>query len=386
MIKIDGSYGEGGGQILRTALSLSAILNKPFELYNIRKGRKKPGLLAQHLTGVNAAQTITDAKVSGNNFGSSSLTFEPKAIKGGEYTFNVAEERGSAGAVTLVAQTILPIIFFADKESKVTLKGGTHVPFSPPFDYLKEILLSTLADFGFQAKAELKGYGFYPVGEGEILLTVKPAERKDFRISSPLMGEGKGEGEIRIRETHLSERGALKELRITSKVANLPLSIAERQMNRLFQKLSEFPIPNSESRITKECEVVKAPCPGTYLFMTAEFENIRAGFSSLGAKGKPAEKIADEVFEEFSNYYNQKEVFDPHLADQILVFLAISQISTDYSPEVDTDKHRLSVPICASFTTTKITDHLLTNIWVINQFLSELKSEVQGNAVNLKSV
>ena len=364
MIRIDGSYGEGGGQILRTALSLSAILNKPFEVYNIRKGRKKPGLLAQHLTGVNAAQVITDAKVLGNNFGSLSLSFEPKTIKSGEYEFHVAEKRGSAGAVTLVAQTILPILFYADKESRVTLKGGTHVPFSPPFEYLKEILLPTLANFGFQAQADLNGYGFYPVGGGEILLTVKPSERKFFCTSSPLMGEDKEEGEIGIRGTHLSERGALKELRITSKVANLPLSIAERQKNRLLQKLHKFPIPNSQFRILEECDVVKAPCPGTYLFMTAEFENIKAGFSSLGAKGKTAEKIADEVFDEFSSYVNQKEVFDPHLADQILIFLAL-----------------LKKPF--TFNTTKVTNHLLTNIWIINQFLPELKIEVLGNLVTL---
>ncbi len=362
MIRIDGSYGEGGGQILRTALSLSAILNKPFEVYNNRKGRKKPGLQAQHLTGVNAAQVITNAKVQGNDFGSLSLSFEPKTIKGGEYEFNVAEERGSAGAVTLVAQTILPILFFADKESKVTLKGGTHVPFSPPFDYLKEILLPTIANFGFRAKVELKGYGFYPVGGGEILLTVKPAERKDFFTSSPLMGEDEGEGEIGLKGIHLSERGALKELRIFSKVANLPLSIAERQKNRLIELLKsniQYPTPKIE------CEEVKASCPGTYLFLTAEFENIITGFSSLGAKGKPAEKIADEVFDEFNQYVNQKEVFDLHLADQILIFLALLKKSF-------------------TFTTTKVTNHLLTNIWVINQFLPELKIEVQDNVINLK--
>ena len=342
MIRIDGSYGEGGGQILRTALSLSAILNKSFEVYNIRKGRKKPGLQAQHLTGVNAAQVITNAKVSGNDFGSLSLSFEPEAIKGGEYEFNVAEERGSAGAVTLVAQTILPILFFADKESKVILKGGTHVPFSPPFDYLKQILLPTLANFGFQAQADLKGYGFYPVGNGEILLEVI--------------------NQITSKPFEIKERGQLKELRITSKVANLPISIAERQKNHL---LAKFETRNSKFEIKSECDVVKALCPGTYLFMTAEFENILAGFSSLGARGKPAEKIADEVFEEFNNYYNRKEIFDPHLADQILIFLALSKRPFN-------------------FTATKITDHLLTNIWVINQFLPELKIEVQGNVIKLK--
>jgi RNA 3'-terminal phosphate cyclase (ATP) len=341
MIRIDGSYGEGGGQILRTALSLSAILNKPFEVYNIRKGRKKPGLQAQHLTGVNAAQIITDAKVSGNNFGSLSLSFEPKAIKGGEYEFNVAEERGSAGAVTLVAQTILPILFFADKESQVILKGGTHVPFSPPFDYLKQILLPTIANFGFQAQTNLKGYGFYPVGNGEILLEVI--------------------NQITSKPFEIKERGQLKELRITSKVANLPISIAERQKNHLIELLKSI-IQHPTPKI--ECEAVKASCPGTYLFLNAEFENILAGFSSLGARGKPAEKIADEVFEEFNNYYNRKEIFDPHLADQILIFLAL-----------------IRKPF--TFSTTKVTNHLLTNIWVINQFIPELKIQVQENSIIL---
>jgi RNA 3'-terminal phosphate cyclase (ATP) len=362
MIKLDGSYGEGGGQILRTALSLSTILNQPFEIYNIRKGRKKPGLLAQHFTGVNAAQMITDAKVTGNKFGSLSLIFEPRIIKGGEYEFNVAEERGSAGAVTLVTQTILPILFFADEDSKAILKGGTHVPFSPPFDYLEEILLPILANLGFYAKAELKEYGFFPVGEGEVTLTVKPKKQKANNISSLLTGEDKGGGGISQSWIRLSERGELKELRVVSRVANLPLSIAERQKN---QFISRIKFQDLKSKIQEVCEIIKAPCPGTYLFLTAEFQNIRAGFSSLGAKGKPAEKVADEVFEEFKDYFNQSGVLDPHLADQILIFFALSKKS-------------------CSFTTTKITKHLLTNIWVINQFLPELKIEVQENLITLK--
>ncbi|MDH5185577.1 MAG: RNA 3'-terminal phosphate cyclase [candidate division WOR-3 bacterium] len=358
MIKIDGSYGEGGGQILRTALSLSAILNKPFEMYNIRKGRKKPGLLAQHLTGVNATQKITDAKVSGNNFGSLSLIFEPKTISGGEYEFNVAEERGSAGAVTLVTQTILPILFFADKASKVTIKGGTHVPFSPPFDYLKEILLPLLAKLGFEAKAELKGYGFYPVGEGEVTLEIKSQNSKVKIQREPFA---------------IKERGELKELKSVSSVANLPLSIAERQNNHLTAK---FKIQNSGLEIKSTCETVKASCSGTHLFLTADFQNIRAGFSSLGARGKPAEKVADEVFDEFSNYFSQKGALDPHLADQILIFLALAQQSCA--------SRRAQPTPSISFTTTKITDHLLTNIWVINQFLPELKITVNENLITVE--
>lgn len=346
MIKIDGSYGEGGGQILRTALSLSAILNKPFEIYNIRKGRKKPGLLAQHLTGVNAARLITEAKVTGDKFGSLSLTFEPKAIKGGEYEFNVAEERSSAGSVTLVAQTVLPILFFADKDSIVTFKGGTHVPFSPPFDYLKEILLPTIANLGYEAEAFLKAFGFYPVGGGEAVLKIKP------RVSS-----------IKT-EINLQNRGGLKELKIVSRAANLPLSIAERQKSRLVEQLKTLLKDHSSLPISDSCEAVKASYPGTYLFLKADFENITAGFSALGAKGKPAEKVADELFEEFSDYFKQNEVADPHLADQILVFLSVSK-----------------KPF--TFTTTKITNHLLTNIWVINQFLPELKIAVSNKQITL---
>lgn len=346
MIKIDGSYGEGGGQILRTALSLSAILNKPFQIYNIRKGRKKPGLLAQHLTGVNAAKVITKAKVTGNEFGSLSLTFEPMGINGGEYEFNVAEERGSAGAITLVAQTILPILFYADRESKVTLKGGTHVPFSPPFDYLKDILLPFAAELGFEAKVSLKQYGFYPVGGGEVVLEIKN-QRKPIHSQS---------------SSEFKTRGKLNGLSIISKIANLPASIAERQKNRLEQKLQKYLSTQPGCQLTEQCEVVKANCPGTYLFLTAAFQNIRAGFSALGEKGKPAERVGDEVGNQFEEYFESNGVFDSHLADQIITLLALNRKPT-------------------SFSTNKITNHLLTNIWVINQFLPEIKIEISGNNV-----
>ncbi|MEO0084595.1 MAG: RNA 3'-terminal phosphate cyclase [candidate division WOR-3 bacterium] len=362
MIEIDGSYGEGGGQILRTALALSAICAKPFQIYNIRKGRKKPGLLAQHLTGVNATRIVTDAKVSGDRFGSLTLTFEPRVIKGGRYEFDVAEERGSAGAVTLVAQTILPILFFADKDSGIILKGGTHVPFSPPFDYLKEILLPTIANYGFNAHADLLEYGFYPVGKGKISLTIK-------KFTKPT-GDS-------LADYNLSEPGELKELKIISRVANLPLTIAERQKNHLIELL-KLNKQNLEPKV--ECEVVKAVCPGTYLFLSARLEKVRAGFSALGAKGKPAEKVADEVYEEFNNYLKEKAALDPHLADQLLIFLALLMVRSEKS-NGSTARSRPVKSI--TFTTTKITNHLLTNIWVINQFLPELKIEVTGNSVTV---
>lgn len=334
MIRIDGSYGEGGGQILRTALALSSVLDEPFEIYNIRKGRKKPGLQPQHLTCVNAAAQITQAQIEGNAIGSERLVFDPSTIVGGNYKFNVALEKGSAGSVTLVAQTILPVLFFANDQSQATIKkGGTHVPFSPPFDYLTEVLLPTIARFGYHAQADIKTYGFYPVGGCEVILKVSPASA--FK---------KGPFEM-------TERGEIENLSLVSAVARLPLTIAKRQKLRFLSRLNM-----KCSALEKE---VNAPSPGTYLFLKCEFRNGIAGFSSLGARGKPAEKVADEVFEEFSDFLNNPGFLDPHLADQVLIFLALARIP-------------------ATLSVTKVTPHLLTNIWVIQQFLKDYTITLSG--------
>ncbi|MEO0102763.1 MAG: RNA 3'-terminal phosphate cyclase [candidate division WOR-3 bacterium] len=340
MIEIDGSFGEGGGQILRTALALSSVLGKPFLISNIRKRRKKPGLLAQHLTGVRAVAKITKAEKEGDEFGSEKLLFQPKKITPGNYEFNVAEEKGSAGSVTLVAQSILPILFFAEKESEVCLKGGTHVPFSPIFDYLNEILLPTIKRLGYSAEGEIKKYGFYPVGGGEITLKIKP-----LSPSSCVNISG-------------SKRGDLFSLKIISRVANLPLAIAERQAKRALERLSPH------FKITEALvETCYAGSPGTYLFIKAEFSNTLAGFSSLGERGKPAERVAEEAVEEFFAYYQTEVLFDPHLADQVLIFFALL-------------KNRLKDEKFF-FTTSRITNHLLTNIWTIKNFIP-LQVKLEG--------
>ncbi len=338
MIKIDGSYGEGGGQILRTALSLSAILGKPFEIYNIRKGRKKPGLLAQHLTSVRAAACLTQAKVDGDTFGSQNLKFIPNAIQSGNYEFNVGMERGSAGSCSLVAQSILPILFFAKKESVAQIKGGTHVPFSPIFDYLDEVLLPAIKRLGYDAESSIIKYGFYPTGGGEIVIRTKP-----------FLAEGKN--------PLWQERGEFKSLKIVSRVCNLPLTIAERQMRRAREILKTF---SPETVIGR----VEADCPGTYIFIKADFANITAGFSSLGERGKPAERVAEEAAEEFLSYYETGGVFDSHLADQILIFLAVKGWKST-TGEI------------FSFTTSRITNHLLTNIEVIKRFIG-IKIDLVG--------
>lgn len=338
MLRIDGSYGEGGGQILRTALSLSVALKVPFEIYNIRKGRKKPGLLAQHLTAVNAVAKICNAEVSGNTFGSTCLTFAPGEVKAQEYEFNVAAERGSAGSVTLVAQALIPILLTT--KSRLLIKGGTHVPFSPPFDYLAEVLLPFLRRYGYNVEAKILQYGFFPVGRGSIIIDFKPSSN------------------IRKIST-ITERGKLKKLTLVSKVANLPRTIAERQSSQ-FIKLLQIDFPQIE--IEWIAEEVRAACPGTYLFLRAEYENIIAGFSSLGSKGKPAETVAEEVYLSFKSYLlSEHGVFDSHLADQICILLALQNISN------------------ITINTIKITEHLKTNIWTIQQFLPNFRPWVPPN-------
>lgn len=345
MIRIDGSFGEGGGQILRTALSLCACLHIPFEITNIRKNRKRPGLLPQHLTSVNAVAKICNAETIGTKLGSSSLVFKPNKIVAGEYEFDVAQRQGSAGAVTLVAQTILPVLL--GTKSRVVIKGGTHVPFSPPYDFLSEVLLCYLKRFGIVVKSKLINYGFFPVGRGKIIL--------DFS-TTPLNNS------IGV----VLNRGSLKKLSLVSRVCNLPLGIAERQTSQ-FVKLLATDFPGMQVEV--KTEQVRAACPGTYVFLKAEFENITAGFCALGERGKPAEQVARESYQEFKSYLLEKEsVYDSHLADQIGIFLALNRFRNGNKGEPFIIK------------TDKMTQHLETNIWLIRQFLPGYQPIVKTSA------
>ncbi|MBI5379383.1 MAG: RNA 3'-terminal phosphate cyclase, partial [Nitrospirae bacterium] len=285
MLRIDGSYGEGGGQILRTALALSCVTGQPFTLYNIRKGRPKPGLQPQHLTCVRAAQTVTAARVTGEVLGSTQLTFEPGPVRPGEYRFDVAETRGSAGSVTLVLQTLLlPLALASDRQapfplppggggrrrvggestsSQITVLGGTHVPWSPPAHYLREVFFPLLARLGIHATLEIRRWGWYPQGGGEVAVRIQPTT-----AIAPLNWEQGGE---------------VKRIFGVSAAANLPRSIAERQRDRA---LAVLRAKGLEARIAIE----EAPSPGkgTIFFLAAEREQGWGGASALGAIGKRA--------------------------------------------------------------------------------------------------
>ncbi|MBI4681781.1 MAG: RNA 3'-terminal phosphate cyclase [Nitrospirae bacterium] len=326
-IEIDGSIGEGGGQILRTALSLSCITGHALKLFNIRKARKKPGLMPQHITCVNAAAIISHAQVSGNEKGSTELTFIPGNICAGHYMFAI----GTAGSCSLVFQTLLPPLIFSDGPSNITITGGTHVPFSPTYDYISDVFLPMLNRTGIKAASSIARYGFYPKGGGEVSFRIHPVTT--------------------IRGMDLTLRGPLLSVHGQSGVSNLPLSIAERQKMSVIKNI--YPAE-------AEMQVMEVPSygQGTFVFLKGEYEHALAGFSSLGERGKPAEEVGKEAAEKLIAFHNSSACLDPHLADQIVLYLSLAKEAS-------------------SFTTSRITQHLITNLCVINKFLG-IRYEIEG--------
>lgn len=332
-LRIDGGYGEGGGQILRTAFALSCLTKRPIEIYNIRRGRKNPGLQPQHLTSALAAQKISSADILGAELGSQTLRFVPKVPKGGSYSLNVSEKRGSAGSIPLVLQTILLPLSFADTGSKIEVIGGTHVPWSPPFHYLAHVFLPIVNRMGLDIKIMIERWGFYPKGGGIIRAEVSPARS--------------------LSSIDLKERGELKKIWGVSAVSNLPRSIAERQRDTASKILKD-------DGFIPEIDIVDAPSigQGTFILIVIEFENSIVGFSSLGQRGKRAEEVGEEAARAFLDFYSSGAAVDPHLADQILPYLALAKGES-------------------AMTTSKISRHLLTNIWLIEQFIP-IKFTVEG--------
>jgi RNA 3'-terminal phosphate cyclase (ATP) len=332
-LRIDGSYGEGGGQILRTSLALSCVLGRAIELDNIRKARKKPGLQPQHLTAVKAAAAISNARVEGAELSSTSLRFSPGRIIGDNYSFDVAEKKGSAGSTSLVLQTIMLPLCFAEQPSTITISGGTHAPWSPSFHYLRHVFLNALSRAGASVDLSLEKWGWYPIGGGKIIARIDP---------------------IRAFSSHaIIGRGKLKGVSGISAVSNLPQDIAIRQRSRALIALRQ-------RGVDAAIEIVSAPSPGkgTFVFLLAEFDNITAGFDALGALGKRAEAVADEACRALFEYLDATGALDPHLADQIIPYCALSESASE-------------------FTTSRVTRHLLTNIWVVQQFTSAVIS-VEG--------
>ncbi len=335
-VEIDGSLGEGGGQVLRTALVLSSLTGRPLRIFNIRAGRRSPGLKPQHLVSALAAARICSGRLRGAELDSMELLFEPGPITPGRYTFDVASVKSSAGSTGLIFQTVLLPLGFAGGRSVVTIRGGTHVEWSPPADFLKYVYIPFINSMGAKATLDIERYGFYPKGGGELHSDIGP-------FTLPLSS------------FEAKERGRLKAVTIFSAVANLPLSIAQRQLKRALGVLKRLGI----EPLGRTMEV-PSPGPGTYVFILAEFEKSVSGFSALGAPGKRAEKVAEEAANLFEVFMSKNGAIDPHLADQAVLPAALARGKS-------------------AFTTTEITGHLLTNISVIESFLP-VKFTVRGRA------
>ncbi len=322
MIEIDGSYGEGGGQIFRTALIFSAILNRPMRVSRIRAGRKNPGLRPQHLRAVEALAKISGAWTEGLGIGADTITFVPQEVLPGDYQFDI----GTGGSVTLLLQALLAPLALAGEKSRLTLIGGTHVPWSPPYHYVDKVLFPALQVMGVDVRAHIERWGWYPRGGGMVKIEIQPCS--EFKPATFI------------------DRGSLKNVHGLSATSLLPGHVADRQKNYAVERLEK------EVGLKSEIEILEdAPAngPGSFLFIEAEFEGGIAGFSSLGERGKKAEQVAKEAVDSFKGYLEAEGCVDPYLADQLVPFMGLAKGSS-------------------AFTTTRITEHLLTNLWVIQHF------------------
>ena len=324
LLSIDGSFGEGGGQILRSALTLSLLTGRAFEIEKIRAGREKPGLRPQHLTAIQAARSISGGTIEGADLSSGHLVFSPGPVKQGKYHFSI----GTAGATALVLQTIFLPLALASGPSKVTINGGTHTAWSPCFHYLDEVWLESLRKMGIKARLSLEACGFYPKGGGQITAEILTASAR------------------KLQGIQLMERGELKFIGGISAVAGLPESIALRQKDRAAKRLARL-------GLVAEIEIQHLPSPGkgTLLFLQAQFQHSRVAYFGLGAIGKKAERVADEAIDGLANFLSTRGAVDEHLADQMLLPLAFA-------------------PGPSAYRTSSITQHLLTNACVLDKFLT----------------
>lgn len=291
MLEIDGSLGEGGGQVLRTALSLSCVLGREVRIKNIRAGRPKPGLAAQHLTACNLLSEISGAEMQGAHIGSTELSFSPGKISGGDYKFDI----GTAGSCTLLLQSALPVLAHAAHQSSLEIKGGTHVPHSPTFEYFSSVFLPAAQKFGVRAKAKMPRAGFYPKGGGIVEIAVAPCSLNGCKFAQ--------------------ERQAIHYSILSS---SLPSHVSQREEEEVKKKF-----PNASG---SACEA-QAACTGNAVTAWSGL----FGSSALGEIRKPAEQVAAEACEGLAQGIQSGCAVDTHLADQLLIYAALAKGSTEFS-------------------------------------------------------
>ena len=319
MLNIDGAFGEGGGQILRSSLALSMCLDRPFRITNIRSRRKRPGLQAQHLAAVNAATSISQAHFEGAHKGSQELIFKPHKVMAGDYHFVI----GTAGSTSLVLQTVLPALMLADKESSLLLEGGTHNPFAPPFDFLEFAFLPLLNRMGPAVTATLERPGFAPEGGGRVRVHIKPVAR--------------------LQALELPERGDIVQQRAEVLLAHLPDHIANRELGVIRDALS---YPESKLNFREDNT---ASGPGNAVSIIVESTFVTECFTAFGRRRLPAELVAESVVREVRRYLQAGVPVGRYLADQLLLPLALAGRGM--------------------FVTLQPSPHVMTNMAVVKKFM-----------------
>lgn len=320
VLTIDGSHGEGGGQILRTSLALSLVTGTPFRMINIRAGRQKPGLMRQHLTALQAAALIGNATVEGAQTGARDIMFTPGTVKPGEYSFAV----GTAGSATLVLQTVLPALLTLRDKSTLTLEGGTHNPFAPPFDFLERSFLPLINRMGPRVDVTLQRYGFYPAGGGQFTVGIEPAA-----VLLPI---------------DLTEQGEITRRCVRAVVAGLPRSIAERELDTVRKR---FAWPDEVFSIE---EVHNSRGPGNVVFIELHRKNVTEIVTGFGEAGLPAEQVAERAVKLTRLYLASTAPAGCYLADQLLLPMALAG--------------------GGRFRTMQPSRHAVTNIDIIRKFLA----------------
>ena len=345
MLVIDGSHGEGGGQVLRTALALAVLANQPVRIERVRAGRKRPGLRPQHLTAARAAAVICGARLEGDRLGSETLAFAPSGPpRPGEYVFDVtdATQGGSAGSVGLVLQTVLMPLALAPGESRVILRGGTHVPWAPSASYLDTVFLPAVARMGVRARMNVVRWGFYPAGGGELEVRINGQSRP-------------------LRPIALLERGALLGIAGRAAAMNLPAHIPQRMAARATNVLAGAGL---DARV--EPQRLRGAGPGAGIFLSVDYAHTAAGFTSFGRQGLPSERVAEAACEELLAFHHSAAAVDSYLADQLILPMALAEG-------------------VSRVTTARVTSHLLTNVWVVQQFLP-VQVSVKGEPGTLGTV
>jgi RNA 3'-phosphate cyclase len=335
MIEVDGSYGEGGGQIIRTAVSLSALTGKPVKITNIRANRQPSGLKAQHLTGVKAVADICNAKVTGTEIGSTELTFHPGEIKGGTYDWDI----GTAGSISLVLQALMPALLFSKKEFSISITGGTNVKTSPPIEYFQHIFCDYLLRIGANVKLETIRHGFYPKGGGRVKLRLQPSALKPIEIL---------------------ERGKFLKTDVWS-IASKDLQnakVAERQVKGFKHEFGETKYDKIHE------DYVDTLSTGSSIHAHNHYENCKIGAEALGERGKKAEEVGSECAKKLKKEIGYDSTLDTHMLDQIIPYTAM---------------------LGGKFKFGEITSHAKTNMWVTEKFLP-VKFNLENNVISCKKL